>query len=482
MANSISAMQEFMKENVAPMMMDSLNLRSKEKQLVGEIKKVAVDGKYYRIDVLTKGNFRLEGREERGTLPGQSASVTGSPTTSEDLPAPLAAIELKVKRKFVYSVLDFSGPADAAPQTSAGGFGKLSGKIIEQTLAAFPESVSRIWATGQAAILAQASSTAYSSGTCTVLAANAPATEALSVPWAGNRFLREGMVLDVVTTGSGVRGALREGTNDRGRAITAVSEDGATPTFTIDHATANPTNWYTTADLFVPFKTRTQAAVADDASSADDWYQSMGIMDVIQNQSSDQHYAVKGYGGLDRSLAANRILQSKHIRNTTPTAPTLDMLNKLLEQIRLDSLAGGEPDTFYSTDSVYRKFIENAGFTTMSNFATNNPARFVNPGKGFKPAIGVQGIEVNNIGAKGSIMWFTSPFAPHYRIYALNKAEMMVIEDQGLGVINNDSLTLRQISGQDAFQIQYKWYNSGMFSPKPINHGYITGVTGDHNN
>ncbi len=462
---SDSAIQNLLFEEVHPVLLDAINIRSVEKKML-DVKKVPVSGKYYRLDQLTGGNFRYEGRPEGGYLPGQNPSVA-----LQDQAAGLVTMEMRFKRRFMYSSIEFTGPMENAPKTSSGGYDKLSAIVMEQTVKAFPEMVSSKLARGQLSILGEYSSN--SGNVVTLVAANAPSTAATSRPWAGNRFFRENMVVDIVN-GATPTNALRTGASDKGRRITAKSRDGTTPTITFQDISATTLS---SGDLFVTHGERGDAAISAQADFEDNLYSSQGILDAIQD-GTDGMYSLTYYGNVQ--VSTQRILQSFKITNTNNTDLTVNMLNQLISQMYNDDLGGEEPDFFYTSLDVYRQFAK--PFTTMSNFATNNPVRYQNPGKGFTPTVGANGIEVNNIGTTGSKKFMVSPFAPHYRCYAIRKDSLMLLEDQELGVMSDDGLKLRQIPGTDMWSISYKHYCSGVVCLQPARNGYIVGLNGDHNN
>lgn len=468
-AISDSSIQNLLFEVVHPTLLDAINLRSVERKLF-DVEKREVNGKYYKFEQLTGGNFRLEGRQEGGYLPGQNPS-----SALQDQAAGLVTLETRVKRRFEYSSIEFTGPMDNAPRDGTGGFKKLSAVIMEQTTKAFPEMMSSKWARNQCGILGEVAS--VSGNTITLVAANAPTTAATSRPWAGNRFFREGMVVDIVTNnGSNPNptGALRTGANDKGRRITGKSADGTTPTLTMQDISSTTLD---AGDLLIPTGERQDGAIDTQSEFEDGFYGSMGIMDAIQD-GSDGMYSMSYMGNV--AVSGQRVLQSHKVANTTNANLSLKMLNLLCEQMLTDDLSGKEPDFFYTTPGVYRQFAD--AFTTMANFSTNNPARYNNPGKGFTPTVGVSGIEVNNIGSSGSKKIFTSPFAPHYRCYGVSKGGLIQFEDKELGIMQDDGLKLRQIPGTDMWSVAYKRYSSGIFAPKPRDHGYITGLNGDQNN
>ena len=205
----------------------------------------------------------------------------------------------------------------------------------------------------------------------------------------------------------------------------------------------------------------------------------MGILDAVQN-STDSHYSVQYYGQLDRTAAGNRVLQSRIQKNTTLTALTVAQINQLLERIRLDPLGPGtDPDVYYTHPSVWRKFIDG---NNVVSFTSNNPARFNNPGAGFKPSVGVESLGINSIGAAGQIEVVTSPMAPMYRFYAVAKKYLMQIEEGPLGPLDLDGLTWRMASGStDDWNMFLGWYCTGIVNRKPNASGYICGLTGDQN-
>lgn len=464
-----SSIQNMLFEVVHPVLLDAINVRSVERKLF-DVEKREVNGKYYKFEQLLGGNFRLEGRAEGGYLPGQNPS-----SALQDQAAGLITLETRVKRRYEYSSIEFPGPMDNAPRDGSGGFKKLSAVIMEQTTKAFPEMISSKWARNQCGILGEVAS--VSGNTITLVAANAPTTAATSRPWAGNRFFREGMVVDIVTNNGGSAnptGALRTGANDKGRRITGKSADGTTPTLTMQDISSTT---LAAGDLLIPTGERQDGAIDTQSEFEDGFYGGMGIMDAIQD-GSDGVYSMSYMGNV--AVSGQRVLQSHKVANTTNADLTLNMLNMLNEQMMTDDLSGKEPDFYYCTPGVFRKFA--AVFTTMSNFSTNNPARYNDPGKGFSPTVGVAGIEVNNIGSSGSKKFYTSPFAPHYRLYAIRKGGLVLFEDKELGIMQDDGLKLRQIPGTDMWSVAYKRYSSGIFAPKPRDHGYITGLNGDHNN
>lgn len=477
MANVVvdGSMDEFLKENVYPTLQDVINLRSVERQLFAGVERRPIEGKWFRISMLTKGNFMLPGRAERDILPGMSTDITNA----NDTPGDLEGIECKFYRKQLYTTLQITGPAQNAGR-GAGGFEELGKLVLKQTQEALPESVSRQWATGMVCPLAQVVS--FSTVTVTVDPANAPGSEAAAVPWAGNRLLRENMVVDFVAGSAGnavITGALRNAAanNERGRKVTGLSNDGTTATVTLDASLAGSA--VADGDLIIPFRTRGASAISAASTMEALWYNAMGIMDAVQS-SSDPHYTVQYYGTLDRTAAANRVLQSK-ILNTgaTPAALTVNLVNRLLEQIRLDPLSGDEPDCGYTHESVWRKFAE---ANNLMTFTSSNPVRFNEPGKGFKPTIGVSGININTFGTKGAFTVYTSPFAPMYRFYAISRKYLSVLEERPLSTLDTDGQTWRMVGGNtDDYRMVLAWYCSGIINRKPIASGYLVNILGDQN-
>ena len=467
---SDSSIQNLLFEEVHPVLLDAINLRSTERKVI-DVKKAKVSGKHYRADQLIGGNFRLEGRTEGGYLPGQNPSAS-----LQDQSATLLTMEMRFKRRFLYSSVEFTGPMDNAPSTSSGGYEKLSAMVMEQTVKAFPEMISSKWARGQLSILGEVSST--SSNTVTLVAANAPSTAATARPWAGNRFFREGMVVDIVTrTSAGVpnpTGALRTGANDKGRRITGKSADGTTPTLTMQDISSTT---ILEGDLLVTHGERQDGAIDAQSEFEDGLYGTQGIMDAIQD-GSDGLYSTSYYGNV--AVSGQRVLQSHKVTNTNTTALTVGMLNMLIENMLVDDLTGVQPDFWYTSYGVYRKFLE--PFNSMTNFATNNPARYQNPGKGFTPTVGASGAEVNNVGTTGSMKFFPSAFAPHYRVYGIRKGSLLMLEDKEPGIMQDDGLKLRQIPNTDMWNVVWKWYCSGVVALTPRHNGYIVGLLGDQNN
>ena len=480
MANNVvdGGLDEFLKENVYPQLQDAINIRSKERQIFSGIEDGRIDGKWFRLSFLTKGNFRLDGRAERDYLPGTDTSVTGA----NDAFPTLEGIEAKFNRKQLYSGIELSGPAFEAGR-GAGGFEEMGRLIMKQTMDAFPESVSRTWATGRAGILGELGATPGNGATSlTLVEADAPASEAEAVPWAGNRLIRPNMVIDFVAGAAGpvfdIDGALRSdgSKGERGRLVSAVSEDNGAPTITIDalgtsHAVA-------AADLIVPYKSRVAAAITQGTTSEASWYGADGIMDAVNN-SSDPHYTMTYYGQL--SKASNPVLQSKMLGSgATPAALTLSQMNRLAEMISVDPAGGGEPDVGYCTPGVWRKFIEN---NNLVSFSSNNPTRFQEPGKGFKPTLGVSGITVNNIGMTGQLTTYVSPLAPQYRYYMMQRSTLLMLQDKALGTLDRDGLSWRMNgSSKDAWMLFFGWYCTGIVNKAPVRSGYILNVLGDQNN
>lgn len=469
-ALSDSPIQNLLFEQIHPVLEQAINVRSVERAMIN-VEKRPVSGKYYRIDEVIGGNFRYEGRPEGGYIPGFNPD-----TNLQDESAGLQTMEMRFKRRLMYSSVQFSGPMDNAPKTSSGGYDKLSAIVMEQTTSAFPEMISSKLARGNLGIKGEVSTVA--SNVVTLVPANAPTTPGTSRPWAGNRFFREGDVCDIVINSGGnanPTGALRTGTSDKGRRVTAVSRDGATSTVTFQSLSGTT---LAAGDLLVTTGERQNAAISSAADYEDGLYGGYGIMDAIQD-GTDSVYSLAYYGNVQ--VSTQRLLQSFKISNSTNTALTVDMCNQLISQMFNDSLGGQDPDFIYCTMDVYRQFAK--GFTTFAaSGASTNLARWTNPGAGFTPVVGVSGIEVNNIGTTGSKKFMVSPFAPHYRAYFIRKDSLIILSDLPLGVMNNDGLTLRQVPGTDQWSVAYKAYESGVVCLKPSRNGYIVGLTGDHNN
>ena len=467
-----SSIQNLLFENVYPVLQQAINIRSVEKSMLN-VEKRPISGKYWRVDEVIGGNFRYEGRPEGGYLPGKNPSAQ-----LQDQSATLLTMEMRFKRRLMYSSVEFTGPMDNAPRTSDGGFDKLSALVMEQTVNAFPEMISSKLARGNLGIKGEVLS--VSGNIVTLIPANGATytTAATSRPWAGNRFFREGDVCDIVinTASAAVpTGALRTGTNDKGRRVVSMSRDGAPSTVTFQDLSS--TN-IAQGDLLVTTGERQDAAISTSTDYESGLYGGYGIMDAIQD-GTDGVYSLAYYGNVQ--VSTQRLLQSFKITNTNNTALTVDMCNQLISQMFNDSLGGQDPDFIYCTMDVYRTFAK--GFTTFAaSGASTNLARWTNPGKGFTPTVGVSGIEVNNIGTSGSKKFMVSPFAPHYRAYFIRKDSLMILSDLELGVMSNDGLKLRQVPGTDMWAVDYKAYESGVVCLKPARNGYIVGLTGDHNN
>lgn len=461
----------FMKQAYHPEVEDAINIRSVERQMYN-VKKASVNGIAYNISELVGGNFRYEGRFLGDILPGNDPS-----TDFSDVAAPLKSLQLRVKRRYSYTVATYDGPMDHAPSDSSGGWEKLSAMVLKQTMKAVPEMESSKLARGQLAIKGEVASANTTSGVITLVAANAPATAATARPWAGNRFFREGDMCDLVTTNGGSpnpTGALRTGAGNRGLRVTAVSTDGTTPTITVASLSGSA---IAAGDLLTVFKERVTSAIDSQSEWEDGLAGPMGIMDAIQN-GSDTFYALAYYGNV--AVSGQRVLQSHQITNTNTTALTPNMCNVLGNKMFEDPLGGGECDGYYTTQGVYREMAK--PFTTMTNFSTNNPVRYNDPGAGFEPTVGVKGLMVNNIGSTGSKRFLISAFAPHYRAYAYSKSSMIEFVDKEFGPLNKDQSQVRWVNGVDAWQIIWAKYTSGIFNFRPNKSGLITGLLGDSNN
>ena len=103
-ALSDSPIQNLLFEQIHPVLEQAINIRSVERQMIN-VEKRPVSGKYYRIDELTGGNFRYEGRPEGGYLPGKNPSGA-----LQDQSATLQTLELRFKRRLMYSSVEFTGP------------------------------------------------------------------------------------------------------------------------------------------------------------------------------------------------------------------------------------------------------------------------------------------------------------------------------------------------------------------------------------
>ena len=473
-------LDEFLKEVVYPTLQDHINLSMIERQVFGAIEKQSIDGKFYTIRALQRGNFRYEGRFEDTDLPGTSTSVTNANDTIQDIDG----LELKANRKMVYSTIKVSGPAKIAGR-GAGGFKEIGALVLEQTMKMLPDQISRIYATGQVAPLGQVSS--VSTTTVNFLKADAPSTLAVAPPWAGNRNVRQGMVVDFVARASAgvanVRGALRNDTtkNERGRKINSKTLDNTTPSVVLD-ATLD-TSAVVDGDLVVPFQSRAAAAITDNAAADAAYATPMGILDAIQN-ANDPHYAFAYY--LQAQRSAYTSLNSEMIGcgngiagGSSTAAMTLDKLNQLSERIELRDDGGDKPDTGYTHTSVYRKYIESQNLTVITG---SSAARINDPGAGSTPTVGVKGVTIQNIGRDGALQVYVSPKAPMYRFYMMKKESLLQLEDRPIGTLNVDGLSWRQIPNRDAWTMYIGHYTSGIVNKKPSSCGYLIGALGDQNN
>lgn len=482
-----SEINRLLNQNVNPDLLVLLNERVVEKKLMS-FKKRAVSGEAFYDKAIIGGNFRLEGRPEGGYLPGMNPS-----TSFDDVSAGLKTQQAKYKRRYMYSKVDITGPMREAPKNDADGFGNLAELVLKDTARNLAEMMSRKLATSQNAVIGEIKSidSTGANAVITLIPADATTsgytTEAALAPWAGNRYIREGMVLDFVNCG-GTRAltpwaALR---TTRGRRVVSVSDDGSTCTITLNYLDAG--HDLAAGDLITEFGERATTAISAQADYMDNLYRMMGIADAIQDgQEGMQSSAYMG----DLAVASTKTFQSILLSNSTAKAWSPHMVNRLLEKISSDAMAGGEPDFLYCTPSVYRAGL--TGFTTTTSFAgtssTNvrsglaaeNPVRYNNPGKGEMINVGVSGAEVNTLGSRGSMKFFVSPFAPQYRMFAIQKGTLEVLEEMEPRFMDDDGLTLRNVTGKDEFAVIWKWYCTGVKCNHPRKNGYITGLLGDLN-
>lgn len=461
-------------EEVDPVLKTAINRRVVERTLF-KVKTRPVSGKYFLSKSVTGGNFRLGGRPEGGYIPGFNPDAL-----LQDKFSKLKTQETRYKRRYLYTSVDVTGPMRAAPKTPSGGFENIAGLVIKDTVDNLPEMISRKFAVGQAGVLGRISS--ISGNTVTLVAANAPATAAASYPYAGNRYFREGMVIDCIN-GSSPLGALRTNetyTKNKGRVIDEVSDDGTTCTLTMNDMGTNGTdNDWAAGDLLVEHGTRQDGAINEQSEFEDGFYDPLGIPDAVQD-GSDSLYSMTYMGNL--AVASYKTMQSIKVNNTNNANLTVKMSNLLLEKIQYDSTAGGVPSETYCSPSVYRKMAE--PFTTQSStgMSTDNPIRWQQPGMG-PVNVGVSGIVVNNFNAgNGSRVFRVSPFAPHFRCFFIAKEELEMLQEREPGFLDDDGLNLRQTPGKDEFTLIWKWYCSGIINKHPRKSGYITGLNGDHNN
>ena len=463
-----SDLQRALNEEVDPVMREEINLRVTALRLF-KLKTVPISGKYYRIVLKYGGNFYGSGRPEMGKYPGMD------PTSNiQDQRSKLKTLQLLFYRRFFYTTVDMTGPVRNAPQTDSGGFGNLGKMIMDDTVENLKEMISLRFASGQIAPLAEIATGGVAANVVTVN----PATT--NVPWAGNRLIREGAVVDV-TSGSGFANALRTaGIKDRGRLLDSMSDDCTTATLTFnDLGTAGVDNNWTAADKLFMYNSRVATAIT---SAAADYqtgpYQPMGILDAV-NESNDGQYAIPYYG--DQLRSSNRVLQSIRIHNggSLHTIP-LDEINLLYERIEVDANAGDAPNLLYTTPSVRRKIAAFLTATVGSTLTQASPVRFNDPSSRGNVSVGIPGIEITTLGGRGSMMLNTDPLAPHHRLYAINTKTMMILQDKQPGFVDDDGLTLRMESGTDSFFVAWKWYNTGLINFHPRKSGYIVDAAGDH--
>lgn len=477
---SSTDINRFLNEEVSPILTRAINVRSVERQFLRCVTR-PISGQYFLEKAKTKGNFRFSGRPERGKIPGFNPDQN-----RQDRFAPLGSEQRKFKRRFCYTAVDVTGPMRQAPKTDSGGFENIASMVIEDTVENLPESISRKLAGTQAQVLGQIDN--ISGNEIRLVPANNPASPATAYPWAGNRYFREGMVLDAVS-GSAPYNALRTGTGDRSRQVTGVSTDGATAatcTITMDNiATANggAANAWAAGDLLIEADTRQDGAIDTQSEFDDGLYDMLGIMDGIQN-GSDPVFSATYYASL--IVAGNRTQQSISLNLAAMTQLTVDHVNRLLEQMMYDPVSGGsiENHVLYATPSVHRHMAKQYTVTANQNsrgLAQETPIRYMNPGKG-RLNVGISGLEIVPMGAKGSKVIYVSPFAPHYRLYAIEKSLFTMYQENEPGFMNADGLTLRNKEGEDVWNTVWHWYASGPGTKLPRGHGYITGLQGDMHN
>jgi hypothetical protein len=472
-----------MNEYVQPTLARRINRQSVESNLAKTLQKTSVNGKYHLKKAQVGGNFRAEARLAGSIIPGLDGAVG-----VQDNMATIKTVYTQWQRKRVYKTTDASGESFIAPKNGAGVVKELAKFLLDDVYANIPEDDSRMLATGQLGILAEIES--ISGNVVTVRAAKSTnaGTAAVSRPWAGNRFIREGMVLDCIKSAAGVPnpvGALRlntEAPNNEGRQVVDISDDGDTATITFDdlsgNAWAGGTN--TPGDLLVAFRSR--EGVTGGVSTQAQWYgmaNPFGIMDCIQT-GTDAFYAAPYMGNLQ--VSANRFMQSFNVNNASNDALTPDMVNRLYEKSAMDGIGSNKWDMIYCTPSVYRLCARNLTAVPSSGMSTNNPIRINNPGSE-KVALGVRGIKLNVLNTEtGEMNFVTSRFAPHYRAYVMDKNELEVMEEMPWGPVDDDGRQAQSYFDRDGVIFKLRKYTTGMVTSSSRRAGgVITGLSGDQN-
>lgn len=475
--------QRVLNETVQPGLVVAIKLRSFEANMAKTLPNKSVGGKYYLIKGKNKGNFTAAGRPVGGKLPSMDDD-----TNLQDDVARVGTTQLKYGRRRIYKTTNMDGETFNSAKVAPNGAEDLAKMVLEDFKDNIPEEMSRMYATGQQGILGEITSVNKTTGVVTLFTAAAASNtgHAVSRPWAGNRYFREGMVISAVKgaavsaaggIGAGLN-ALRtsaEHPKNMGRKVTDVSQDTATCTVTFDDLAGN--DW-AQGDLLIVHGTRQEAAISTQTQFYEGFYNPQGLPDMVQT-GSDTVHAPSAYVG-DLAVSSNQFMQSIGYANTSSTAISPDMINIVNSQLFQGRLSAGNFTKIYCDADVYREAGKQ--FTTIpaSTAANSGPLRYTEPGSEAK-RVGVTGITFNTFNTgTGQAEFIVSPFASHFRALLLDTANLFVLEDKPWGFIDDAGQQYQAYENVDAVFAKLRCYQTGIATASSRMAGSpITGLKGN---
>ena len=451
-------------QDVADKMFTHINRESPELNIFGLVTR-QLDGREYRVDFQTEGNAYMASRGEDEYQPGYDPS-----DTAEDQISDFTVGEMLFRHRSHYMSTDFTGQMKAVVKSKKGGYMNLADFRFKDTTEFMKERMGIKIAGSSLGTIARLKD-ACTTTTAVVQYAGYNAASVLGFE-NGSRYLRKGLVVDATTATRA--GALRVGTNDRGRRITAVAVDTGSAAAGIN-VTLNsaPTTWGA-GDYLVVYNERPTGAIS--TTGFNTLKNPLGLIDAI-----DDGNVITYYGELARS--ANPTLNAQVFGNSGVLRPlSQQIINYAVERKNQIPGGGGKIDVAYSTFGVMRQFVDSLtimGSGSSGATATNNPTRFNNPGAS-PQKIGFNSFEIYPLGMTGKLTCMPSRLAPHHTLFMLQRDTAILLQDGPPRYINEDGMTIRKTVGKDVFTADWVWRATGIVCREPWKNIRIDDLSGDH--
>lgn len=454
-------------EDVSEKMFDHMVRTAPELKILNLVTK-SIDGKYLRVDFQTDGNAYLANRLEHEYFPGEDPSAS-----ADDAIAGFTVGEMLFRQRHSFIGVDWTGQMKAAAKSRKGAYMNLADFRMDDTKKFIQERMCIKLATSQVGSLARIQTISGTAVTFRYAGYSAASTQTYEN---GSRYLRNGLVLDAIDGTSGRLGALRQGVNDTGVALSGLGVDkGSNGTGISGTLSKAPTSW-AIGDYVTLYNERSSAANPTGViSSAADWNglkNTLGLIDAV-----DDGNLVAYYGELQRSSYPS--LNALTFGNSGTLRPlTQQIINWAAEQQK--QLWDGMANVAYSTPGVMRRFVDFLtiqGSGSSGATATNNPIRY-DPSS--TQSVGFNKISLHPLGMDGTLDLAPSRLAPHHMMFLLDRSSMVLVQDSPPRFVNEDGMTIRKVAGKWDFVANWVWPATGIVAREPAKNVRIDDLEGDH--